>query len=90
MTKEKIKVADVHGLATNEITITVTEKEAKYLEELLDEKQYDLIDEYDGDAEEWNDDYSGKYMMLVSMLGKLKRVLENYLVRRLIDLNKEH
>ena len=43
-----------------------------------------------GDAEEWNDDYSGKYMMLVSMLGKLKRVWENYLVRRLIDLNKEH
>lgn len=55
-----------------EITITLTGKEAKYLKDILDEKQYDLIDEYDGDAEEWNDNNSGKYMMLVGMLGKLK------------------
>lgn len=58
-----------------EITITLTKKEAKYLEELLNEKQYDLIDEYDGDSNDWNNANSGKYMMLVGMLGKLKGVI---------------
>ncbi len=58
-----------------EITITLTKKEAKYLEEILDEKRYDLIDEYDGDAEEWNDNNSEKYNMLFCMLEKLKGVI---------------